>query len=98
MFGRPVGSFQIQQQKLADMALEVNRARLVALQLGRLKDTGRITSEQVSMGKAGNVNAAMHVARSARQVLGANKIALAYPVMRHINNLIGRGRNVRRNR
>jgi glutaryl-CoA dehydrogenase len=86
-FGRPIASFQIQQQKLANMALEVNRATLLALHIGRLKDDGRIRPEHVSMGKLGNVNAALEVARSARQVLGANGITLEYPVIRHMNNL-----------
>ncbi len=86
-FGKPIASFQIQQQKLALMALEVNRATLLALHIGRLKDEGRLHSEQVSMGKLGNVNAALEVARSARQVLGANGITLEYPVIRHMNNL-----------
>ncbi|MGX6447644.1 acyl-CoA dehydrogenase family protein [Patulibacter sp. S7RM1-6] len=86
-FGKPIASFQIQQQKLADMALEVNRGTLVALQLGRLKDAGRLRPEQVSMGKLGNVNGALEVARTARQVLGGNGITLEYPVIRHMNNL-----------
>jgi len=86
-FGRPIAATQIQQHKLATMALEVNRSMLVALHLGRLKDDGRLTPEQVSMGKLGNVNAALDVARSARQVLGANGITLEYPVIRHMNNL-----------
>ena len=86
-FGKPIASFQIQQQKLAMMALEVNRATLLAAHLGRLKDEGRLASEQVSMGKLGNVNAALDVARAARQVLGANGITLEYPVIRHQNNL-----------
>ncbi|MEV6338863.1 acyl-CoA dehydrogenase family protein [Nocardia vinacea] len=86
-FGKPIASFQIQQQKLATMALEVNRATLLALHLGRLKDAGKLVPEQVSMGKLGNVNAALDVARSARQVLGANGITLEYPVMRHLTNL-----------
>ncbi len=86
-FGRPIAATQIQQQKLAQMALEVNRATLLALHLGRLKDDGRLLPEQVSMGKLGNVNAALEVARSARQVLGANGITLEYPVIRHMNNL-----------
>jgi glutaryl-CoA dehydrogenase len=86
-FGRPIAATQIQQQKLAHMALEVNRATLLALHLGRMKDAGRLLSEQVSMGKLGNVNAALDVARSARQVLGANGITLEYPVIRHMNNL-----------
>ncbi len=86
-FGRPIAATQIQQQKLAGMALEVNRAALLALHLGRLKDAGRLAPEQVSMGKLGNVNAALEVARTARQVLGANGVTLEYPVMRHMNNL-----------
>ncbi|GLY65007.1 acyl-CoA dehydrogenase family protein [Amycolatopsis taiwanensis] len=86
-FGKPIGSFQIQQQKLAGMALEVNRATVLALHLGRLKDAGRLRPEQVSMGKLGNVNSALEVARTARQVLGANGITLEYPVIRHMNNL-----------
>jgi glutaryl-CoA dehydrogenase len=86
-FGRPIASYQIQQQKLAHMALEVNRATLLALHIGRLKDEGRVRPEHVSMGKLGNVNAALDVARSARQILGANGITLEYPVIRHMNNL-----------
>ena len=86
-FDRPIASFQIQQQKLAMMALEVNRAALLALHLGRMKDDGRLRSEHVSMGKLGNVNAALEVARTARQVLGANGVTLEYPVIRHMNNL-----------
>ncbi len=86
-FGKPIGSFQIQQQKLAQMALEVNRATLLCLHLGRMKDAGTLRPEHVSMGKLANVNAALDVARSARQVLGANGITLEYPVIRHMNNL-----------
>jgi glutaryl-CoA dehydrogenase len=86
-FGRPIASFQIQQQKLAMMATEVNRGALLALHLGRLKDEGRLRPEQVSMGKLANVNAALEVARTARQVLGANGVTLEYPVIRHMNNL-----------
>jgi len=86
-FDRPIASFQIQQQKLASMALEVNRAALLALHLGRMKDEGRLRPEHVSMGKLGNVNAALDVARTARQVLGANGVTLEYPVIRHMNNL-----------
>jgi glutaryl-CoA dehydrogenase len=86
-FGKPIAARQIQQQKLATMALEVNRATLLALHLGRLKDEGRLLPEHVSMGKLGNVNAALDVARTARQVLGANGVTLEYPVIRHMNNL-----------
>jgi glutaryl-CoA dehydrogenase len=86
-FGKPIASFQLQQQKLAMMALEVNRATLLALHLGRMKDEGRLRPEHVSMGKLANVDAALAVARSARQVLGANGVTLEYPVIRHMNNL-----------
>jgi len=87
VFGKPVASYQIQQQKLAMMALAVNRSYLLALHLGRLKDKGLLRPEHVSMGKLGNVNDALDVARSARQVLGANDISLEYPVIRHMVNL-----------
>jgi glutaryl-CoA dehydrogenase len=86
-FGRPIAATQIQQQKLATMALKVNQATLMALHLGRMKDDGRLRPEHVSMGKLGNVDAALDVARSARQVLGANGVTLEYPVIRHMNNL-----------
>jgi glutaryl-CoA dehydrogenase len=86
-FGKPIGATQLQQRKLAMMALEVNRGYLLALHLGRTKDEGRLRPEQVSMGKLANVDAALEVARAARQVLGANGITLEYPVIRHMNNL-----------
>src|ERR1700761_6313377 len=87
VFGKPIAATQIQQQKLATMALQVNRSSLMALHLGRLKDAGELRPEHVSMGKLGNVNDALDVARTARQVLGANGITLEYPVIRHMNNL-----------
>jgi glutaryl-CoA dehydrogenase len=87
VFGKPIAATQLQQAKLADMATEINRGLLLALHLGRLKDEGRLAPEQVSMGKLANVNSALHVARTARQVLGANGITLEYPVIRHMNNL-----------
>lgn len=86
-FGRPIGGFQIQQLKLANMAVQVNQATLLALHLGRMKDAGTLRPEHVSMGKLANVDAALEVARNARQVLGANGITLEYPVIRHMNNL-----------
>ncbi|HVT00181.1 MAG TPA: acyl-CoA dehydrogenase family protein [Solirubrobacterales bacterium] len=86
-FDRPIAGFQIQQRKLAQMAVEVNRATLLALHLGRMKDEGTLRPEQVSMGKLANVDAALEVARAARQVLGANGVTLEYPVIRHMNNL-----------
>jgi glutaryl-CoA dehydrogenase len=86
-FGKPIAGTQIQQAKLARMALQVNQATLLALHLGRMKDEGLLRNEHVSMGKLGNVDAALDVARTARQVLGANGITLEYPVIRHMNNL-----------
>jgi glutaryl-CoA dehydrogenase len=87
VFGRPIAATQLQQAKLADMALKVNQGTLLALHLGRMKDDGVLLPEHVSMGKLANVNAALEVARSARQVLGANGVTLEYPVIRHMNNL-----------
>ena len=86
-FGRPVAAFQLTQQKLADMALEYSKGMLLALHLGRRKDLGLLRPEQVSLGKLGNVSAALDIARSARTILGANGISLEYPVVRHLNNL-----------
>jgi glutaryl-CoA dehydrogenase len=87
VFGKPVAGYQLTQEKLAEMALELNRASLVALHLGRLKDAGTLRPEQVSLGKMGNVRGALEVARSARTILGANGVTLEYPVIRHVNNL-----------
>jgi glutaryl-CoA dehydrogenase len=86
-FGKPIGSFQLVQAKLAHMLLKVNQGALLALHLGRMKDGGTLRNEHVSFGKLANVNSAMEVAREARQVLGANGITLEYPVIRHMNNL-----------
>jgi glutaryl-CoA dehydrogenase len=86
-FGKPIAATQIQQLKLATMATDVNRSILLALHLGRMKDGGTLRPEHVSMGKLANVNAALEVARTARQVLGANGVTLEYPVIRHMNNL-----------
>jgi glutaryl-CoA dehydrogenase len=87
VFGKPIAGYQLTQQKLAEMALELNRATLVALHLGRMKDEGTLLPQHVSMGKMGNVRGAIEVARSARTVLGGNGITLEYPVIRHANNL-----------
>ena len=87
VFGKPIAGYQLTQQKLAEMALEVNRGTLVALHLGRKKDDGTLRPEHVSMGKMGNVRGALEVARTARTVLGGNGITLEYPVIRHMNNL-----------
>jgi glutaryl-CoA dehydrogenase len=87
VFGKPIAGYQLTQQKLAEMALEINRATLVALHLGRMKDDGTLLPQHVSMGKMGNVRGAIEVARSARTILGGNGITLEYPVIRHANNL-----------
>ena len=86
-FGKPIGGFQLTQRKLTDMALELNKAMLLALRLGRLKDEGRLSVEQVSMGKLNNVREALTIAREARTILGASGISSEYPVMRHMANL-----------
>ena len=86
-FGKPIAGFQLTQRKLADMVVEVNRAGLLALHVGKLKDAGTLHPHHVSLAKLANVRSAIEVARSARTVLGANGITLDYPVMRHANNL-----------
>jgi glutaryl-CoA dehydrogenase len=87
VFEKPISAYQLTQQKLAEMALEVNRAALVALHIGRMKDNGTLRPEHVSLGKMGNVRGALEVCRSARTILGGNGITLEYPVIRHMNNL-----------
>jgi len=86
-FDRPVAGFQLTQEKLADMALELQKGFLLALHLGRLKDAGNLQPRQVSIGKLNNVREALQIARTCRTILGANGITLEYPVMRHANNL-----------
>ncbi len=86
-FGRPIGGFQLTQSKLAWMLADLQRAQLVALHLGRLKEAGPLRPEQVSLAKMANVRAAIDIARQARTILGANGITLEYPVIRHANNL-----------
>ena len=86
-FGRKIGGFQLTQSKLAWMLADLQRAQLLALHLGRLKEAGKITPEQVSLGKMSNVRTAIEIARQARTILGANGITLEYPVIRHANNL-----------
>ena len=87
VFERPLASYQLTQQKLADMTLELDKGMLLALRLGRLKDEGRGTPEQISVGKLNNVREAIKIARECRTILGANGITLEYPVLRHANNL-----------
>jgi len=86
-FGRPIGGFQLTQSKLAWMLTDLSRAQLLALHVGRLKEAGEVTPEQVSMAKMSNVRAAIDIARQARTILGASGITLEYPVMRHAANL-----------
>jgi len=87
MFGRPIAQTQIQQVRLADMLTEITKAQLLTLQLGRLKDAGTVTPEQVSLAKRNNVNMACECARESRRLLGANGILAEYHSMRHLANL-----------
>jgi glutaryl-CoA dehydrogenase len=86
-FGKKIGGFQLTQSKLAWMLADLQKAQLLALHLGRLKEAGKITPEQVSLGKMCNVRTAIDIARQARTILGANGVTLEYPVIRHANNL-----------
>ena len=86
-FGQKIGGFQLTQGKLAWMLADLARAQALALHLGRLKEAGEITPEQVSLGKMSNVRTAIEIARQARTILGANGITLEYPVIRHASNL-----------
>ncbi|KUI38620.1 acyl-CoA dehydrogenase [Mycobacterium sp. GA-2829] len=87
VFDKPLAAYQLTQAKIADMAVELGKAQLLALHLGRLKDEGRIRPDQVSFGKLNNVREALKIARQCRTLLGANGITLEYPVLRHANNL-----------
>jgi glutaryl-CoA dehydrogenase len=87
MFDRPIGGFQIQQVRLADMLTEIVKAQLVSLHLGRMKDNGEATPQQVSLAKRNNVSMATDIAREARRLLGANGILAEYSAMRHMENL-----------
>ncbi|MGD9530335.1 acyl-CoA dehydrogenase family protein [Pseudonocardia sp.] len=86
-FDRPIAGFQLTQQKLADMTLELGKGWLLALHLGRLKDAGAIRPEQVSLGKLNSVREAIAIARECRTILGGSGITLEYPVLRHAVNL-----------
>ena len=86
-WGRPIAGFQLTQEKLANMATELNKGTLLALHLGRMKDEARLRPEHVSMGKLNNVREAIDIARTARTILGASGITLEYPIIRHANNL-----------
>ena len=86
-FDRPIAGFQLTQKKLADMTVELDKAFLLALHIGRRKDDGAVTPEMISVGKLNNVREAIATAREARTILGGNGITLEYPVLRHANNL-----------
>ncbi len=86
-FGKPIGGFQLTQEKLANMLLELQKGSLLALHLGRMKDEGRLHPAHVSFGKLNNVREALKICREARTILGANGVTLEYPVIRHMNNL-----------
>jgi glutaryl-CoA dehydrogenase len=86
-FDRPIGGFQLTQEKLANMLIELGKGSLLALHLGQMKDDGRLHSSHVSFGKLNNVRESLAIAREARTILGANGVTLEYPVIRHMNNL-----------
>ncbi|HKR10264.1 MAG TPA: acyl-CoA dehydrogenase family protein, partial [Gemmatimonadaceae bacterium] len=87
MFGKPIAAFQLQQQRLADMLTELVKGQLLALHLGRMKDAGTFSPQQVSLAKRNNVSVATDIAREARRLLGANGILAEYSSMRHMENL-----------
>ena len=86
-FGRPIAGFQLTQQKLVNMMLEIQKGTMVALHVGRMKDAGALRPEHVSFGKLNNVREAINIAREARTILGGNGVTLEYPMLRHANNL-----------
>ena len=86
-FGKPIGSFQLQQKKLAEMITEITKAQLLAWRLGALRNEDKATSAQISMAKRNNVEMALKIAREARQILGGMGITGEYSIMRHMMNL-----------
>lgn len=86
-FGKPLAGYQLTQEKLVNMLLEIQKGTLLALQLGRLKDAGKLRPEQISLGKLNNVREAIGIAREARTILGGNGITLDYSPLRHAANL-----------
>ncbi|MGP6190330.1 MAG: acyl-CoA dehydrogenase family protein [Vulcanimicrobiaceae bacterium] len=86
-FGKPIASFQLTQEKLVNMLLELQKGLMLALHLGRLKDAGTLVPQQVSFGKLNNVREALAICREARTILGASGVTLEYPIIRHLNNL-----------
>jgi glutaryl-CoA dehydrogenase len=87
MFDRPIGGFQIQQARLAEMLTEITKAQLLCVQLGRLKDRDEATPQQVSLAKRNNVSMACECARETRRMLGGSGILAEYQAMRHMANL-----------
>jgi glutaryl-CoA dehydrogenase len=86
-FGKPIASFQLVQQKLVNMLVEVGKGTLLALHIGRMKDAGTLRPEHISFGKLNNVREAIEIAREARTVFGGNGVTLDHPPMRHMSNL-----------
>ena len=86
-FGAPIGAYQLTQEKLANMAVELAKGSLLALHFGRLKDAGKLAPEHVSIGKLNNTREALEICRSARTILGGNGISYEFPIMRHMANL-----------
>ncbi len=86
-FGKPIGQFQLQQKKLAEMITEITKAQLLTWRLGQLANEGRVTPAQISMAKRNNVHMALQIAREARQIHGGMGITNEYPIMRHMMNL-----------
>ena len=86
-FGKPIGSFQLIQKKLAEMLTEITKAQLLNWKLGKMMDEGKATSAQISLAKRNNVEVALNIAREARQIHGAMGITGEYPMMRHAMNL-----------
>jgi len=86
-FGKPIGAFQLQQKKLAEMLTEITKAQLLTWRLGVLRNEGKATSAQISMAKRNNADMALKIMREARQMLGAMGITGEYPIMRHMMNL-----------
>ncbi|MFJ5954641.1 acyl-CoA dehydrogenase family protein [Paenarthrobacter sp. NPDC092416] len=86
-FGRPLAGYQLTQEKLVNMLVEIQKGTMLALHLGRLKDAGHLQPQQISLGKLNNVREAIKIAREARTILGGNGVTLDYPPLRHANNL-----------
>jgi glutaryl-CoA dehydrogenase len=86
-FGAPIGAYQLTQEKLANMAVELAKGSLLALHFGRLKDAGKLAPEHVCLGKLNNTREALEICRSARTILGGNGISYEFPIMRHMANL-----------